>query len=172
MPCTATSLLDEPVVFSLLVGAIAHEGDSMVQLLCLPHAAWLLVNACISLAHLNLSKAAKVNWYNGFLLSSCHQLWCTLEPKAHNNPESSKTVHHKATPHISNSTCHSLCCMCGKLSRATFVAWLMLPACRLTNRWITANCTAILPSIHTSSLSCFSPVSSSCPTQLPPMREH
>lgn len=70
MPYTTASLLDEPVVFSLLAGAIAHEGDSMVQLLCLPHAARLLVNTCIPLAHLSLSKAANkaadINCFNGF----------------------------------------------------------------------------------------------------------
>ncbi len=55
MPCTTASLLDEPVVFPLLTGAVAHEGDSMVQLLCLPHAARLLVNTCTTPACLNMN---------------------------------------------------------------------------------------------------------------------
>jgi hypothetical protein len=89
MPCTTANSLDEPVVFSLLASAIAHEGDSMVQLLCLPHAARLLVHTCITLAHLSLSKAAKVTWY---MMASCCQRATncggTLSPKAHSIPVS------------------------------------------------------------------------------------
>ena len=88
MPCTTANSLDEPVVFSLLASP-AHEGDSMVQLLCLPHAARLLVHTCITLAHLSLSKAAKVTWY---MMASCCQRATncggTLSPKAHSIPVS------------------------------------------------------------------------------------
>ena len=68
MPCTTANSLDEPVVFSLLASAIAHEGDSMVQLLCLPHAARLLVNTCTTLACLNMNKAVDT--------SQLWVLWC------------------------------------------------------------------------------------------------